>query len=97
MLEFDQVDTYFRAAMRKHELEQARMNAGRSAIHHLKMMIYMPDIKVESVEYRPSRSHYYGRDHGEQGNKRVLQVATQGWQIAVGSPTTEFGCLPWPS
>ena len=50
MVEFDQVDTYFRAAMRKHELEQARMNAGRSTIHHLKLEIYMPDINMESVE-----------------------------------------------
>ena len=32
-LESDQVHYYFRAAMKQYELEQVRMNAGRSAVH----------------------------------------------------------------
>ena len=33
---------------------------------------------MKSVGSRPSRSQDYGREHREQGKKRVLQVATTG-------------------
>ena len=62
--------------MKKYELEQARMNAGRSAIHQPEPEIYMPDIDMESVGSRLSRSHDYGREHLDQGNKRLPHVAT---------------------
>ena len=34
LVESDQVTSYFLADMRKHELDQASMNAGRSTFHH---------------------------------------------------------------
>ena len=64
--------------MRKHELEQALMIAGRSAIHQPEPGICMPDIDMETVGSRLSRSHNYSREHREQENNRVLQVATAG-------------------
>ena len=68
MVESDQVNSYFRAAMRKYELERVRMNSGRPAIHQPEPEIYMPDIDMESVGSRPSRSHVYGGEHRDQDN-----------------------------
>ena len=62
--------------MKKYELEQARMKAGRSAIHQPEPKIYRPDIDMESVGSRPSISRDYCREHRDQGNKRLPQVAT---------------------
>ena len=45
-VETDQVNFFFRAAIKKHELEQAGMNARRSAIHQLKPEVYMSDIDM---------------------------------------------------
>ena len=36
----------------------------------------MPDIDMESVGSRLSRSHDYGREHRDQGNKRLPHVVT---------------------
>ena len=52
------------------------MNAGRSSIHQPKPEIYMPDIDMESVGSRRSRLQDYDREHREQGDKRLPQVAT---------------------
>ena len=60
--------------MKKYELEQARMYVGRSAIHHPKPEIYMPGIDMESVGSRLSRLHENGREHRDQGKKRLPQV-----------------------
>ena len=68
--------------MRKYELEQARMSAGRSAIHQPKPEIYMPDIDIESIGSNYSRSHDYGREHRDHGNTILPQVETAG---AAGS------------
>ena len=38
----------------------------------------MPDINMKSVGSRPSRSHDSGREHREQGDKRLPQVETAG-------------------
>ena len=64
--------------MKKYELEQARMNAGRSAIHQPEPEIYIPDMDMESVGPRPSRSHDSGHEHRDQGNSRFPQVETAG-------------------
>ena len=49
MVELEQVNSYFRIAMKEYELEQALMNAGRSAIHPFNPEIDMPNIDMESV------------------------------------------------
>ena len=85
MVESEQVNFYFRAAMNKYELEQSYMNAGRSVNRHPEPEIYMPDIDVESVRSRPNGSHEYGHAHREQGGKRLPQVATAG--------AAESGCI----
>ena len=64
--------------MKKYELEQARMNAGRSAIHPPEPVIDMPDVDMEPVVSRLSRSHDQDRARRDQGNKRLPQVATEG-------------------
>ena len=74
MVKSNQVNSYFRAVMKKFELEQARMNVGRSSIHHPKPEIYMPGIDMESVGSRLSRLHENGREHRDQGKKRLPQV-----------------------
>ena len=71
MVESDQMNSYFRAAMKKYELEQARMNAGRWATHQPEPEIFMPDIDMEWVGSRPSRSHDYGGEHRKQGENRL--------------------------
>lgn len=97
MVESDQVSSYFRAAMRNHELQQARMYAGRSAGHQPEPDIYSPAIDMELVELRPGRSHDYGRERRYQNIGDYHMWQRQGQQIAVGSLTKEFGCLPWPN
>ena len=47
MVESYQVNSYFRAAMKKYELQQARMNGGRSAVHPPESEIDMPDVDME--------------------------------------------------
>ena len=78
MVELDHVNFYIRAAIRKHELEQVSINAGRPSCHLTEPDIYLPDIDLASVGSRPSRSNDYGREHREHGNKRVLQVTNAG-------------------
>ena len=78
MVESEQVNSYFRAAMKQYELEQAHMNAGRSANHQPDPELDMPDIDMESVGSRPKGSHDYGHEHREQGGKRLPHVATAG-------------------
>ena len=70
VVESDQVNSYFRAAMRKHELEHTRMNAGRSSIHPPDPEIDMPDVDMESVGSRLNRSHDHHRERRGQGNRR---------------------------
>ena len=78
MMESDQADSYFRAAMKKYELEQARMNAGRSANRQSEPEIYMPDIYMESVGSRLSELEDHDHERRDQGGKRLPQVATAG-------------------
>ena len=47
-------------------------------------VVGMPDVDMESVGSCPSRAHDYGREHQEQGNKRVLQVAATGMTDSGG-------------
>ena len=69
MVESDQVNSYFRAGMRKYELKQACMNAERSATYQPQPEIYMPNVDMKLVGPRPSRSHYYDHEHREQKGK----------------------------
>ena len=55
--------------MKKCELEQIRMTAGRLAILQPDQEIYMPNIDMESVGLRTSRFQDYNREHLDQGNK----------------------------
>ena len=64
--------------MKRYELEQARMNAGRSANRHLEPEIYMPDIDMESVGSRLSGSNDHDRERRDLGSKRLPHVATAG-------------------
>ena len=45
---------------------------------HPESEIDMPDIYMESVGSRLNESHDNGREHREQGGKRLPQVATAG-------------------
>ena len=47
--------------MKKYELEQARIRVGRSDNHPPKPETDMPDVAMESVGFRLSRSHDYDR------------------------------------
>ena len=64
--------------MKQYELEQARLNAGRSAVHQPEPEIYRTDIDMESVEPRPPLPHDYDREHQEQVIKRLQPLATAG-------------------
>uniref|UniRef100_A0AAV1V400 Uncharacterized protein n=1 Tax=Peronospora matthiolae TaxID=2874970 RepID=A0AAV1V400_9STRA len=88
MVESDQVNSYFRAAMKKYELGQAHRNAGKSVDHHPKPEIQMSDIDMESVGWRPYGLRDYVHEHLEQGCKRIPQVATAG-----AAESGEFGTL----
>ncbi|CAI5733429.1 unnamed protein product [Hyaloperonospora brassicae] len=81
MVESDQVNSYFRAAMKKYELEEARMNGGRSAVHPPESEIDLPDVDMELVGSRRSRSHDHDRARRDQGNKRLPQVSTAGHRM----------------
>ena len=84
MAESEQLNSYFRSAMKQYELEQAHMNAGQSVNLHFEQEIDMPDIDMKSVGSRPNESHDYGHELREQGGKRLPQLATAGareWRI----------------
>ena len=97
MVESDQKNSYFQAAMKKYELQQSRMSVGRSANYPPKQETDMPDVDIESVGFHLSRSHDHDRERLEQGNQRVLQVATAEDRMVVDSLPKEFGCLLWPN
>ena len=78
MVESEQVNSSFRAAMKKYEREQAHMSAGQSFYRHPELETNMPDIDMESVGSRPNGSHDYGHKHREKGGKGLPQVATAG-------------------
>ena len=71
IVESEQVNSYIRAAIKKYELEQARMNAERSVNRHSEPKIDMPDIDMESVRSLPNGSHDYGHAHRKQGGQRL--------------------------
>ena len=75
MVESDQVNSYFRAAMKEYELEEARMNGEQSAFHPPESEIDMPVVDMESVGSCLSRSHDHDRARRDQRNKRLPQVA----------------------
>uniref|UniRef100_A0AAV1UZH6 Uncharacterized protein n=1 Tax=Peronospora matthiolae TaxID=2874970 RepID=A0AAV1UZH6_9STRA len=78
MVKSEQVNSFFRAPMKKYELEQAHMNAGQLINRHPEPEIHMPDIDIESIGSRPSGFHDYGHAFREQGGKRIPQVAKAG-------------------
>ena len=57
----------------------------------------MPDVDMESVGFRLSRSHDHDRERRDQSNKKVPQVATTGNRMVVGFLVKELGCLLWPN
>ena len=97
MVESEQVNFYFRAAMNKYELEQSYMNAGRSVNRHPEPEIDMPDINMESVVSRPNGSHDYDHALREQGGKRLPEVATTREAESGNRLTKRFECLPCSS
>ena len=97
MVEIDHINSYLRAAMKKYELEQARMSVGRSDNHPPKPETDMPYVDMESVGFHLSRSHDHDRERRDQGNKKVPQVATTGDRMVVGFLFKELGCLLWPN
>ena len=80
--------------MRKQELEQARMNAGRSASHQLEPEIYMSDIDMESLGSRSVDRTTMVVSIGDKYRRDYRRWQRQGWRIVVGSVTKVFGCLP---
>ena len=97
MVEIDHINSYLRAAMKKYELEQARMSVGRSDNHPPKPETDMPDVDINLVGFRLSRSHDHDCERQEQGNTRLQQMATAGDRMVVDSLPKEFGCLLWPN
>ena len=97
MVEIDHINSYLRAAMKKYELEQARMSVGRSDNHPPKPETDMPDVDINLVGFRLSRSHDHDRERRDQGNTILQQVATAGDRMVVDSLPKGFECLLWPS
>ena len=62
MVETDHVNLYIPAAMKKYELEQARMSVGRSTNYPPEPKTDIPDVDMESVGLRLSRSHNHDRE-----------------------------------
>ena len=83
--------------MKTFELKQACMIAGRSAIHPPDPEIDMPDVDMQPVGSRLSRSHNYDRDHRDQIILKYHRWQRQGHWMVVGSLTKGFGSLPWPN
>ena len=97
MVESDQANSYFLAAMKIYELKQARMNAGRSANRHPEAEIYIPDTDMESVRSRLSGSNNHDRERRDQGRRDYRRWRQQERRRVVDSLAKEFECLPWPN
>ena len=97
MVESDQVNFYFREAISKYELEQARMNAGRSSIHYPEPEFFMPDIDMDSVGSRLSNRTTMIVTAETKVIRDYRTWQRQGQRMVVGSITKEFGFLPCPN
>ena len=97
MVESDQVNSCFRAAMKKYNPEQARMKAGRSANRHPEPEIYMLDLDMESGGSRLVDSMTSVVSIGSKEARKYRRWQRQERRRVVNSLTKEFECLSWPS
>ncbi|CAI5722019.1 unnamed protein product [Peronospora effusa] len=89
-----QLQSYFEAAMRKYEQDQARMIASRSAIPTKPPKVCISDVDMESAGSRQSRSNNYDPDDLGLEDIRRPQVASAG-AVTNGREKDEDRARSW--
>ena len=93
MAESEQVSSFFRVAMKKYELEQAHMNAGKSFSRHPEPEIDMLDIDIESVDRVLMDRMTMVMIIGSKEARDYHRWRRQERQRVADSLTKEFECL----